>query len=711
MLSRFSPRMQRVLINNLKYDDFRDIQQKAVPRIFDGENVLIIAPTATGKTEAFLLPIMDMIYSQRLSPTSMLYISPIKALINNQDVRFQTIGSYIDIDVFKWHGDINRHWREKYLEEPTDILLITPESLEVILFSDDYNPAEIFANVKFVVIDEIHAFAGDERGVHLLSLLERIQRFSNFQLQRIGVSATIGNPEEMAKWLQGSSDKPVIPVIDEGKRRTFFKLKYYDKINESMCKNIYAEARGGKSLFFTNSRSETEMLNKIFQNYPIETYNHHSSVDKYFREKAEEIFRSSGRKNMIIFCTSTLELGIDIGDLDRVFHLGPPYRAADFLQRVGRSGRRNNISETVIYNIRKKDLLRSIALINLLKKDFVESVEFRKKAWDIMFHQIIMLVHQEYQVSENKIYSILKNVYSFKDITDKDFAYLINYMIENDYLIRYKDKLMIGGRTEKEFGFANYYNFFSVFDSINEYTIVANGQVIGTLDAFFINTRKQSDIHFFLARKMWKIKSINHKRLRIYVEAAEKGKIPFWLSEPQMLSRPLSEEIYNVLCDEEEYPFLGPTELALLKKERKKYKIKGFRKGSLLMEEKDNCVTIHSYAGDRINLTLGLILKENTGADKFSYSFNKISLYFSDKIEDLERIVEDFLLAFRDQKLLINARFIRKILDEISVKRISKFYDYLPPLLQKEMIEEIFIDIEGSIDFLREKELIYLKKD
>src|SRR5690554_322692 len=571
MLSRFSKKIQRVITNNLGFNQFKNIQKKAIPLIFDGDNVLITAPTATGKTEAFLLPLLDKIYSQKLEPTSMLYISPIKALINNQFIRFKKIGRVINVDCFKWHGDVGNNKRKQYLENLTDILMITPESLEVILFSENYYPEDIFGNLKFIVIDEIHAFAGDERGIHLLSLLERIQCFTNFSLQRIGLSATIGNPKEMANWLKGSSNKPVKQAIDKGNKKISAKLMYFDSIDNQLCRHILAEVRGTKSLFFTNSRADTEKLNKLIRNYPIEIYIHHSSVDKHFREKAEETFRIEARNNMVIFCTSTLELGIDIGDLDKVLHLNPPYCVADFLQRVGRSGRRNNHAKTVIYNTNSENLIRNIAIIKLIKKDFVEAVIFRRKAWDILFHQILALVHQEYQISKNRVYGILKETYSFKYITIEDFNYLLDFLLEENYLICHKDKLMIGDKTEKEFGYANYYNFFSVFENLNEYTVIANKEVIGTLDAFFVNTMKKNEISFFLAGKIWKIKSIDEEHLKVYVIPAKKGEIPFWVSGSRIISRWLSEEIYNVLCEDENYHFVNPRELKILKRERGKY--------------------------------------------------------------------------------------------------------------------------------------------
>lgn len=703
--------MQRVITNNLGFNQFRNIQKKAIPLIFEGDNVLIIAPTATGKTEAFLLPLLDQIYSQNLKPTSMLYISPIKALINNQFIRFQKIGLLINVDCFKWHGDIESNKRKKYLENLTDILMITPESLEVILFSENYYPEDIFCNLKFVVIDEVHAFAGDERGIHLLSLLERIQQFTNFPLQRIGVSATIGNPEGMANWLKGSSNKPVMQAIDKGNRKTSVKLMYFNSIDDQMRNHILVEVKGSKSLFFTNSRSDTEKLNKLVMDYPVETYIHHSSVDKHFREKAEEVFRIVTRNNMVIFCTSTLELGIDIGDLDKVLHLNPPYRVADFSQRIGRSGRRNNHAKTVIYNTTVESLIRSIAIIKLIKNGFVEPILFRRKAWDILFHQILTLVHQEYQVSKNRVYEILKGVYSFKGINKGDFNYLLNFLLEMGYLTSHKDKLMVGKKTEKEFGYANYYNFFSVFENLYEYTVIANQEVIGTLDAFFVNTMVQAEISFFLAGKVWMIKSIDEDHLRVYVEPAQKGKIPFWMSGSRVISRWLSEEIYNVLCEEEDYHFVNQKELSLLKKERKKYKKLGFEKGRLIIEQQGRIIKIYSYAGDRINLTLGLVLKREVGANKFNFKFNEIRLYFADNDQRLKGSVKDFLVALKNKKLLMSPKLLRTMLDELPIKKVSKYYNYLPPLLQKEITEELFLDIEGSIDFLQDKDIDYVKQD
>ncbi len=702
MLSEFSYKMQRIITRKLGFSEFRPVQKKAIPLILEGENVLIIAPTATGKTEAFLLPILNRIYNEKLEATSMLYISPIKALINNQYVRFRNIGKYLGISTFKWHGDVESHKRKSYLDSQTDILMITPESLEVILFSDNYQHGEIFSNLKFVVIDEIHAFAGDERGVHLLSLLERIKKFSG-HLQRIGVSATIGNPTGMAEWLKGSNPGEVIPVIDKGNRGKQVKVMYYREINNKLRSHLLAEARESKSLFFSNSRARTELMNRLVTDYPVETYVHHSSIDKHIREKAEERFRITTRNNMIIFCTSTLELGIDIGGLDKVFQLNPPYRVSDFLQRIGRSGRKTNLANTVIYNTSREDLLRCIGIINLIIAEFVEPIKFRGKAWDILFHQILTLVHQEFRISADKVYNTLSNVYSFKNISSDEFDFLINYMLEKGYLIRHKNYLMVGEETQKEFGYANFYDFYSVFENINQYTVIHNHRAIGTLDSFYVNTLDASDISFYLPEEIWSIQSVDEDHLRVYVEPAKKGKVPYWMSGSSMIDRWLAEEIYNVICDDEKYYFLNEKEIQILEKVRKKYRKQGFAHGKVIIENGDRLI-IHSYAGDKINLTLGLFLKNELGAVKFMYAYDEIKLSFSGDEEDKARLVKASLEAIKDRKLILSTRMLRNMIDELPIKRVSKYYEYLPNLLQKELIEDMLFDVKGCLEFLQEKE-------
>ena len=314
-----------------------------------------------------------MIHTENIPGTSVIYVSPIKALLNNQEERLRVLSSFIYGEVFKWHGDVGSYEKVKSFKNPPNVLMITPESLEVILMNKKIDKEDFFRNIRFVVIDEIHSFAGGERGVHLTALIERIQYFSQYDIQRIGLSATVGNPRVIGKWMNGSSKRELIiidPPREDNKKLIEIKLLHkHEDFGEEVCRRIY----GKKALFFTNSRSAVEGLKKSIEDWGIETFVHHSSIDKRFREIAEEKFIIG--TNTCIIATSTLELGIDIGDLDIVLQLDSPNTVSSFLQRMGRTGRRKDtVAHYVFFPTKASKFILAIAILNLAIRKWVEGV-------------------------------------------------------------------------------------------------------------------------------------------------------------------------------------------------------------------------------------------------------------------------------------------------------------------------------------------------
>ncbi len=231
--------LKNKIINKLGWRQLTSVQELTIPRLIEGKNAIVLAPTAGGKTEAAFFPILHTIYEQNIIGTSVIYVSPIKALLNNQEMRLKELSSFIYGDIFKWHGDVSSHEKMKTFKEPPNILMITPESLEVILMSKKIDKEDFFKNIRFVVIDEIHSFADSERGIQLLSVMERIQSYSNHDIQRIGLSATVGNPEVIGEWMQGSSKRERI-VIDPPKssNKKIIEIKVLKKMKNSRQKCV-----------------------------------------------------------------------------------------------------------------------------------------------------------------------------------------------------------------------------------------------------------------------------------------------------------------------------------------------------------------------------------------------------------------------------------------------------------------------------------------
>ncbi|MFA7482989.1 MAG: DEAD/DEAH box helicase, partial [Vulcanimicrobiota bacterium] len=311
--SRFPSRLQQAIVSRLGWTSLRPVQEEAGHAVLDGKNAVILAPTAGGKTEASMFPVLANLVTDEPVGLGALYVAPIKALLNNQAERLGMYTEMVGLRRFLWHGDVTAARKKRFLSEPATLLMTTPESLEVMLLSNKVPHQRLFEDLRFVVIDEVHAIAGSDRGAHLMSVLERINRFNKNDLQRLGLSATVGNPEAILEWLKGSSKREGI-VVDPPKPPSpkDIRILYTPSVAET-AQAAGRRGRGQKSLFFCQSRSLTEQVAEKLRGYEFDVFVHHSSVALEERQAAEARFHSGG--NAVIACTSTLELGIDVGDL------------------------------------------------------------------------------------------------------------------------------------------------------------------------------------------------------------------------------------------------------------------------------------------------------------------------------------------------------------------------------------------------------------
>ena len=357
------PALQHHIVNSLGWRELRPFQEKVIPSVLAGEHLIVLAPTAGGKTEAALFPVLSRMLSDGWNGLSVLYVCPIKALLNNLDVRLQRYCSLLGRRSALWHGDVKTSARRRILKDPPDCLLTTPESLEVMLVSRQVDRQSFFSNLRVVVVDEIHAFAGDDRGWHLLSVLERISRLAGRELQRLGLSATVGNPEDLLEWLAGSCEGKrrvmLPPTSDDGEPDV--KLDFVASLSNAAMV-ISRLHRGEKRLVFLDSRARVEELATRLREFDVDTFATHSSLSPEQRHQAEEAF--TAREDCVIVATSVLELGIDVGDLDRVIQIDAPPTVSSFLQRMGRTGRRSGTKRNCLFLATSDDaLLQAAALI------------------------------------------------------------------------------------------------------------------------------------------------------------------------------------------------------------------------------------------------------------------------------------------------------------------------------------------------------------
>lgn len=692
--------LKNKIINKLGWKELTVVQELAIPEIIEGNNSIILAPTAGGKTEAAFFPILNIIYEEGISGTTVIYVSPIKALLNNQEARLKILSSFVYGEVFKWHGDVSSYDKIKSFKNPPNILMITPESLEVVLMSRKIDKDEFFKNIRFVVIDEIHSFADCERGIQLIALIERIQKYSNHDIQRIGLSATVGNPKTIGEWMQGSSRRKQI-VIDPPKANTkrMIEIKIVNK-EENFADEVYKRIYGKKALFFSNSRSGAEMIKKQIEEKNIDAYVHHSSIDKRFREIAEDRFKSGS--NTCIIATSTLELGIDIGDLDIVLQLDSPNTVSSFLQRLGRTGRRKgSIGHYVFFPTKKDKFILSIAILSLAIKQWVEDVYVTKISYDIMFHQILTISLSRFGAHKDDIFEVLKNVYSFSEISKDDYENLVKFMIEKRYIQIDRNNIFIDDETERVFGRQNFMTLYSTFETTKEFTVKFRNKPIGTLERWFVNALGEN-FQFILAGMYWQTDKIDYDKSIIYVVKADVALPPTWLSGGGFYSYELSQEILRVISDDEEYSLLNSYEKNLLEDIRYEEKSFGIKVGKVIIEEIKDGYEFHTYAGNRVNYTLAIAFSLiNSMLDTKNISWKGFKIVTADKdfkpnsIEVLQMINEIKLDKSYFEKIYF------KLVEKVPDISLSKYQKYLPDDLRKKMIAEYVYDIDRTVGFIK----------
>ena len=692
------------LSNNLGWKDLNAIQKKAIPYVLSGKDTLILAPTASGKTEAALIPIFSEILNNHLEPVSVLYISPLKALINDMHHRIEKWGNHFGLTATKWHGDVSKYEKDKFTKNPTDFLSTTPESLEVIFMNRTSGEKErVFNNIKYILIDEIHYFADSDRGIQLNSILNRISKYTP-NASIIGLSATVGNPDLIAKWI--NVKKPAEVVKDDGGRKLQYKV--FD-LPEFALSKILIELTDKKVLIFANSRRTAELsyynLKKDIGMKNI--FIHHGSINKETREENEDKFKAV--KNGFMVATTTLELGIDIGDIDVVVQLSSPSQATSFSQRVGRSGRRSKLQRTILIS-QGFNLLMALAELILHHENKVEKIKISKKSTDILFHQILSVVFEKGNPNYKEVYDELIGCYAFSDITFENYVTLLKEMRKHDLIDIKNNLLTLGYSFEKEFGKANFRNFYAVFSPSFEYTILEGNKEIGTLDIAYAIDLRVGD-QFNLAGKLWRVNSINHERYIVYVSKEEltKAKIPNWSSGGAAVSPLIANKIYDILQNKFDKRFLNPfDELACqtIFDAISKAEADGFREGILPVELNNNQVVIYTFAGDKANK---LLLKIFEMFYEVNYPFTT-AIYTSFSVSggitpaDIESVIYDL------ENILAQSS-TEAMLDNLTSNfKKNKFMDYLPEEVRGYLKMDLLFDKEALLDATLGKSINFIQE-
>lgn len=565
--ARLHPVLQHHIVNSLGWRDLRPLQRDAIDPILDGSHVLALAPTAGGKTEAAIFPILSQILSERRHGLSTLYLCPLRALLNNLHTRVETYGSYCGIRVGLWHGDTGAAARARIREEPPEILLTTPESLEAMLLSVRTDHLAMFANLRQVVVDEIHAFGGDDRGWHLLGVLERLSDVAGRDLQRIGLSATVGDPDRLLDWLVGGSTAPrqvVAPDLPVGlpaqptahASGTAASGAAIEITVDSVGSLANAATvisllhAGEKRLVFCDSRARVETLAAQLRACDVTTFVSHASLSADERRRAEQAFAEE--RNCVIVATSTLELGIDVGDLDRVIQIDSPSTVASFLQRLGRTGRRPGTTRNMLFLATGEGpaLLQTLGLLHLWSAGYVEPVEAPAHPLHLLAHQILSLTIQEGQLGANLWGDTLGRIPEYRAAIDRgDAGLIVKHLVSSGMLFDDHGMLSIGPEGERSYGYRHFIELTSVFTSPPLFVVRHGANELGSVDPSSLLTNERGYATILLAGRAWKITSIDWARRFAWVEPTDQPGRSRWGGGGQALGARLCRSMRDVASD------------------------------------------------------------------------------------------------------------------------------------------------------------------
>ena len=591
------------------WENLRAVQVAAAEAIFEtDEHVLLTASTASGKTEAAFFPIITLFSEEPPASVGCIYIGPLKALINDQFTRLNDLCRTAEIPVWHWHGDVAQSHKARLMKRPSGILQITPESLEALLLHRHAAIPKLFGDLRFVVIDEVHSLLRGDRGGQTLCLIERLSRIAGVAPRRIGLSATIGDPAGTGAFLAaGTGRGTVVPRIEAKGSKWRISMEHFyvrdaqaaegkdeitalpalDTPTDTAPENadpglgyIFEHTRGKKCLLFVNSREECEAVTTTLRAYcekrhePDRFLIHHGNLSAAFRETAEQ--RMKDESSMLTTCTTaTLELGIDIGRLERAFQIDAPWTVSSFLQRMGRTGRRELPPE--MWFVMREDapdprallpatipwkLLQGIALVQLyLEERWVEPPRLDRLPFSLLYHQTMSVAASCGELSPRALAERVLSLHVFHRITQEDYRTLLRYLIVQDHLQQTeRGGLIVGLAGERVI---HSYRFYGVFQENEEYTVRSESQEIGTIVAPPPVGEKIA-----IAGHVWRVLEVDRKRHLVYCEQV-KGNVPAYFGEcPGDIHTKILKRMRRVLCEETSYPYLMKNAAARLAQAR-----------------------------------------------------------------------------------------------------------------------------------------------
>ncbi|MGI4739931.1 MAG: DEAD/DEAH box helicase [Janthinobacterium lividum] len=698
----------RRYVRDQRWEQLRPIQLAAIQHILaDDDNYILASRTASGKTEAAFLPILSKA-DFRQPGVRVLYVSPLIALINDQFQRVEALCQYLDVRVTKWHGEASRADKKKLVQQPAGIVLITPESLEAMFVHSPYSVKALFANLAYVVIDEIHSFLGTDRGLQLMSLLARLRAVQRGRFAVVGLSATIGDYAE-AKRFTGEAGRTKV-LLDRAGKELLTEFRYFPAARTGsdlpldLLKDLYKQTSTSKALIFPNSRGLAEVVAVKLRliadrvgghaNY----FSHHSSVNKEVREYVEQFAKTNQRQPFCIACTSTLELGIDIGSVDKVVQIDAAQSVAALIQRVGRSGRRDGAaSQLLLYATNPWSLLQSLACWQLYQEGFVEPLRQARQPYDLLLHQALSIVKERGGLARPALLRALTSNAAFAEITAAAADEILTELIRLNWLELLGQELIIG--VEGEFT-VNSREFYSVFKSEPAFKVVHAAKTVGEIP---YSPQVQDGENLFLAARTWKIQFVDLGARRIEVVPAHDGKKPLFFGGAGTVHPRIRQQMLLLLASDGPHPELNAPSREALRQLRQEFASAGLPATPTHERPvvvKDSYLVLYTFSGTRINRSLVFLLR----ALDVEFIANEADSSFQLALKPslLPALFEQLRLFAED----IDFHLQTAVAENPMLLDFAKWSTALPLPYQCEILKERYFDFEGTKDFLRDTVLV-----
>jgi len=612
------------------------VQKLGIPPIISGKNVLLIAPTGVGKTESAMFPIFDEWIKKKPKPISILYITPLKSLNRDMLKRLLWWGNELDIDISVRHGDTSQYARKMQAEVPPDCLITTPETLQAILPAKKMK--EHLRNVKFVIVDEVHELASSKRGTQLTLGLERLRELcGDFQI--ISLSATIGSPEKVVDFISGGKPMKIVKAIETKEINiqvinpkpipsdaSLAETVFTNRLTAARLRTLHDLIKNHTStLTFTNTRDFAEILTsrlkKAYTNFPVE--NHHSSLSKEVRIRAENEFKNQKLKSVV--CTSSLELGIDIGSIDYVIQYMSPRQTSKAIQRIGRSGHElGRISDGIIISTDTDDTFESAVIARQGLTEELEPMKMHENAFDVLAHQIVGITRDKYRVGLDEVYRMIKRAYPYKNLTKQQFMSVCKQLNNLRFVFLNEDNTIKSSRK----GLLYYFENLSTIPDTRSYFVVNTiaNEKVGSLDEEFVALNAQEGVTFIIKGEPWRIVTIDGRKIFVEPSGDIDAAIPGWEGDLMPVPFEVAQEVASIRRFISDNLFKS-SRPEVIEEVKKKYPIdqnsakkmvnivaKQIKYGivptdkKILIEMQDNVVILHTCLGTKGNETLGRLL-------------------------------------------------------------------------------------------------------